>query len=159
MLTIEPQQIAHQILETVPLVMRHLWAEMRQDENFLIVPHFRLLWILRHHACSLSELAEKQAVSLPTMSNSVSILEDKGWVARNRSDEDRRKVVIELTDAGRAVLEEAGRHAEARISQLLASIHEHDREVLSAGLTILREIFIGDVCGSQLENQLAGKEE
>jgi hypothetical protein len=30
---------------------------------------------------------------------------------------------------------------------------------LSAGLTILREIFIGDVCGSQLENQLAGKEE
>ena len=159
MLTTEPQGIARQILETVPLVMRHLWAEMRQDEHFLIAPHFRLLWILRHHACSLSELADRQAVSLPTMSNSVSILEEKGWVVRNRSGEDRRKVVIELTDAGREVLDEVGRHAEARISHLLAGIHESDREVLSAGLTILREVFISSVCGSRVENQVAEKEE
>lgn len=122
-------------------MMRTVAAEMRQTDPRTIAAHFRLLWILRHHALSLSELAEHQSVSLPTMSNSVTNLEERGWVTRRRSEDDRRKVVIEITAAGQAVLAEVGQHMEERVE---AAIHDLDparQETVSEALLILRDCF------------------
>jgi DNA-binding MarR family transcriptional regulator len=52
----------------------------------------------------LSELAEKQAVSLPTTSHSIGKLVERGWVTRSRAHRDWRIVEVELTPAGRAAL-------------------------------------------------------
>jgi DNA-binding MarR family transcriptional regulator len=103
--------------------------------------HFRVLWILEHGPQSLSELAEKQFVSLPTMSNSVSILEERGWIQRTRSIEDRRKVVIEISPAGLAVLEEVRNEMEAKVTTIIGALSIGEREQIVQGLTILRATF------------------
>ncbi len=133
--------LAQQLLGTVPLVMRALAAELRQSEHFMATAHFRLLWMLEHRKFSLSELAEHLHVSLPTMSNSVTILEERGWAERVRSPEDRRKVVIEITPEGRAVLAEVNSMAEARVDQIMETLSTQDRDTLQAGLLILRRAF------------------
>lgn len=134
--------LAKQILETVPLVMRTVAAEMRQSERVRMTSHFHVLWILKHHSMSLSELAEKHAVSLPTMSNSITSLEEQGWVTRVRSQDDRRKVLIEITSAGQEVLSEVGRHMQTNVAQIIAPLSQTDREKLSAGLDVLRDVFL-----------------
>lgn len=135
--------IARKVLETVPLVMRTVAAEMRQDDHFFSPAHFHLLLALNHRSCSLSELAEHQSVSLPTMSNSVTILEERGWAQRRRSPEDRRKVIIEITDEGRQMLQSVHDQAEKRVAEILTGLSDGELQQIEAGLAVLRDAFIG----------------
>jgi DNA-binding MarR family transcriptional regulator len=135
------QTLSQQILDTIPLVMRTVSAGLRQSNHIAVTAHFRVLWILQHGPLSLSELAEKQFVSLPTMSNSISILEERGWIRRTRSTQDRRKVVIEIAPAGLAVLAEARHEMEARVTTIISSLSADEREQVAQGLNILRDTF------------------
>jgi DNA-binding MarR family transcriptional regulator len=122
--------------------MRTVAAELRQAPNAaMAAPHFRMLWILEHRAWSLSELAEHQSVSLPTMSNSVTILEDRGWVRRTRSEEDRRKVVIKLTDEGHQILAEVREKMEAHVAEAIQAMSMEQQSTVSQALLILRDTF------------------
>ena len=149
----DTSSLAQQLLGTVPLVMRTLAAELRQSEHFMAAAHFRLLWMLDHRKFSLSELADHLHVSLPTMSNSVTILEERGWAKRFRSPEDRRKLVIEITPEGRAVLAEVNSRAEARVEQIMEALSTQERETLHAGLLILRRAFVpaaeAEICADE----------
>lgn len=53
----------------------------------------------------LSELAAASGVSGSAMTRLVDGLERRGWTTRVRSTEDRRRVDVQLTDAGRAEAE------------------------------------------------------
>lgn len=132
---------ARQILGIIPLVMRVVAADLRHSEHCLMPAQFRLLGMLSHRTWTLSELAEVQAVSLPTMSNTITTLEERQWVTRQRSPEDRRVVLVQLTPEGRAVIEGAHHHAQERIAQMLAPLSDEQRESLQQGLEILRTVF------------------
>ena len=134
--------LARQILEVVPLVMRTVSAELRQTDPFVVTAHFRLLWLLKHRSHSLSELAEHQAVSLPTMSNSVTILEERGWASRKRSETDRRKLMIEITPEGHEVLEQVHQHMAQRVAEIIDPLSAEDQAAISRGLLILRQTFM-----------------
>jgi DNA-binding MarR family transcriptional regulator len=134
--------VARQILDVVPHVMRTIAADLRRTNHLAMSAHFRVLWILEHRVVSLSQLAEMQAVSLPTMSNSVTILEERGWARRTRSVEDRRKVVIKITPEGRKVLDEARQIMEANVADLIAPLSAADRTALAQGLEVLRTVFV-----------------
>jgi DNA-binding MarR family transcriptional regulator len=133
--------LAHQVLEIIPLVGRTMAAEMRHAAHGADPSNFRLLWLLSHRTCTLSELAERQSVSLPTMSNSVTILEERGWVERTRSEEDRRKINIQLTPAGWEMLKEIGDHAAEKLAKVFEPLSDLDRETLVKGLEVLRQSF------------------
>lgn len=132
---------ARQILEVIPLVMRTLASELRRTRYDLAPVHFRLLALLAERSHSVGELAERQAVSLPTMSSSITTLVERGWVARLRPPHDRRMVLVELTPAGREVLREILRPVEARVTGLLASLSPTECDQLLAGCAVLRAAF------------------
>lgn len=54
---------------------------------------------------TLSALAAELSVSVPTMSDTVSALERKGLLVRRSHPTDRRATVVEVTDAGRQLLD------------------------------------------------------
>ena len=54
--------IARRVMEIVPLVGRTMAAEMRQAVHGADPTNFRLLWLLSHRNCTLSELAERQSI-------------------------------------------------------------------------------------------------
>lgn len=141
-MTANNQSIPQQILDTLPLVMRTVAAHMRQSGHIADMPHFRTLGMLSHHqSCNLSELAEKQFVSLPTMSNSISKLVERGWVRRVPDEHDRRMVRIELTSEGKSVLEKARQMVEKQVAVLLGPLSRTDQKKLAEGLTILQKVF------------------
>jgi DNA-binding MarR family transcriptional regulator len=125
----------------MPLVMRTLSAELRAVGELPAPGHFALLSVLSEHPRSLSELAALRGVSLPSMSNSVSALVDRGWIRRTAPEDDRRVVLLEVTAGGRAALERVGRSAEARIAAVLAPLDPATRQRLQTGLNVLRKLF------------------
>ena len=129
--------VSQEIVEVIPLIMRTIVADHHSSSHSMSPAHLRLLTILAHHSCNLSELALRQAVRLPTMSNSISVLVQRGWVKRVPSPDDRRQVVLELTPDGRAVLCDIKGQAEARVAELLGRLSSDELKRLSAGITIL----------------------
>jgi len=140
-MVVSTQTIARQLLRTIPLVMCTLASEMRRTGYTPARGHFRLLSILAERPHHLSELAGKQAVSLPTMSSSITTLVERGWVKRVRDPRDRRMVSVELTPAGWAVLDDIRRQVEKHVTELLTPLSPAERERLSAGLEVLYTAF------------------
>ena len=132
---------AREILKIIPLVMRTVAAELRSAGEMPAPAHFGLLTVLGHQPRTLTELALLQGVSLPTMSNSISTLVQRGWVKRSSPARDRRVVLIEVTPVGKATVERVGKAAEAHLAELLVGLDPTSRRRLRAGLGVLRRVF------------------
>src|SRR5262252_5551768 len=123
MTRVQARETARDILQIVPLVMRTVAAELRAAGELPAPAHFGLLSILSERPRMLTELASIQGVSLPTMSNSISAMVERGWVRRTAPAEtDRRIVIIEVTPTGRAALERVARAAEGHLAEVLAPL-------------------------------------
>jgi DNA-binding MarR family transcriptional regulator len=139
--TIPAREAARELLEIMPLVMRSVAAELRSGGEMPAPAHFGLLMKLCEQPRTLSELAAHWGVSLPTTSNSITALADRGWVRRTAPAKDRRVALIEVTAAGRAALERVGRAAEAHLAEVLAPLDQVSRRRLREGLSVLRSVF------------------
>src|ERR1700704_4777902 len=126
----QARESARDILEIIPLVMRTVAAELRAAGELPAPAHFGLLSILSERPRMLTELASLQGVSLPTMSNSISAMEERGWVRRGAPETDRRVVLIEVTSTGRAALDRVARCAEAHLADVLAGLDMPSRRRL-----------------------------
>jgi DNA-binding MarR family transcriptional regulator len=137
----QARDAARELLEIMPLVMRTVAAELRSAGELPAPAHFGLLMTLTERARTLTELAAVRGVSLPTMSNSVTALVQRGWIRRSVPGKDRRSVLIDVTPSGRAALERVARIAETHLSELLAPLDRTARRRLVAGLGVLRKLF------------------
>ena len=138
---VSPQEVARRTLEIIPLVMQVMAVEMRAGHAALLPGQFRVLVELTVRPYALGELAELLGVSSPTMSNTITALENRGWVTRLRSAEDRRLVFIHLAPAGQAVLDEMEAHMQARLSEFLVELTHDKQALLIEALTVLRDAF------------------
>ena len=139
----QARELARELLRIMPLVMRTVAAELRSGGELPAPAHFGLLMKLSEQPRTLTELATISGVSLPTISNSISALVQRGWVRRSAPLGDRRVVIAEVTPTGRAALERVGRAAEAHIAQVLAPFDAASRRRLQGGLGVLRNVFAG----------------
>jgi len=147
-------KVADEVLRIIPLVTRKVAADLRKSDPSMKLAHIGLLTMVAQSPRSLSELSDLHAASMPTMSKTITTIENLGWVARSRSNSDRRIVMIEATPAGRAALREVNELAIAPIAEALDSLTATQRQKLSAGLKILRDT-IADVSPGQEEESLA----
>lgn len=138
---ISAHDIAKILMETMPLIGRLFDAEMRANDYVISPVHFHVLNRLTVRPHTLGELAKVHAVSSASMSNTVTVLEERGWVSRTRSDQDRRVVSIALTDAGHTMLREMYARAEAYIATLFEPLSPQDRSELLDALQVARDKF------------------
>lgn len=149
---------AEKVVDIIPLAMRSVAAQVRRSGHTLAPSHMRILNILSLRSWSLGELAEHEMVSPATISRAITTLEEKGWVARDRSEIDRRFVSASLTASGQEVLHDMREYAVEKVEQLLANSSAQECRTLQAGLEVLEQAFLaalGDlpVEESQAENQ------
>ena len=91
-----------------------------------------------HGPHTLTELAERERVSAPAMNRTVNCLQDAGYISRSADENDGRKVVIDLTDDGRAVVDETARRRDAWVEEALAEITPDEREILAKAAAIMQ---------------------
>jgi len=88
-------------------------------------------------ALSPGALADMLALSTGAMTNRLDRLEDAGLVARERDPDDRRGVVVRLTDAGRSAADAAVAEIAAREQRLLSSLTREEQRTLNELLRTL----------------------
>jgi DNA-binding MarR family transcriptional regulator len=86
---------------------------------------------------SQQQAAQRLGVDRTTMVGLVDTLEDKGLVRRRAHAEDRRRNVIELTEAGRDILHQAGEASRGAERRFLAPLSARDAEHLKTALLAL----------------------
>lgn len=139
----DTQDLARLLFDTTPAVMRAMGAQARLGKQSLFHNHFRVLWQLSHEDCSISELARRNGVSLPSMSSTAQTLVERGWLDRIRSRRDRRMVRLRTSRKGRRVLEAERERMTAWLAEKLESLNEQERAGLQTGLRALRSVFEG----------------
>ena len=85
----------------------------------------------------MRELAEVLVLAVNSVTSTVDNLERKGMVVRHRSDEDRRVVRVELTDAGKAAYVSAVEEMQSFLRCMLEVLNEDEREIF---LVLFRKI-------------------
>lgn len=93
-----------------------------------------------HGAHTLGDLADRERVSAPSMNRTVNCLEEGGCISRTPDDADRRKVNIELTDAGRAIVAETVRRRDSWLEKALADLTAEQRGILHSAAAIMSEV-------------------
>ncbi len=90
---------------------------------------------------NMSTVARALGVTMGTLTISVNSLVKKGYVQRIRSDEDRRVVLVSLTDRGRQAHEHHRVFHEKMITEIVKDLTSEEKEVLSKSLHKLIGFF------------------
>ncbi|WP_232056102.1 MarR family winged helix-turn-helix transcriptional regulator [Tuwongella immobilis] len=81
----------------------------------------------------MRELAEFLVLAVNSVTNIIDNLEKRSLVRRTRSDEDRRVVLVELTETGKTIYNRLAVHKQDFLQKLLSSLEpsEHSSFMLS----------------------------
>jgi MarR family transcriptional regulator, lower aerobic nicotinate degradation pathway regulator len=110
----------------------HGMLELRAAEHDLSITQARLLGVLRDRTPAMNELARLLGLDKSSISGLVDRAERRGLVARIPSAEDRRAVLVGLTDEGRSLMSRAAASFGADLTAMLDLLPPSDRDALSA---------------------------
>lgn len=117
---------------------RRLFVEGGQGLGFLELGI--LDRIHRDGVSSPGRLSQGEGVTGPAVAETLRRLESDGFVGRTRDPDDGRRVVVTLTDAGRASLDDRDRAVLGRIQDALARLDDDERAALAAVLPLLEKV-------------------
>lgn len=90
---------------------------------------------------NMSAVAKLLSVTVGTLTIAVNNLVKKGYIERVRSKEDRRVVLVSLTEKGQKAYYHHKKFHEEMIQSLLKGLSEQEISTLVTALTNLREFF------------------
>jgi DNA-binding MarR family transcriptional regulator len=119
---------------TVVMLMRLATAIKKRSTEELMGVKLRQLMLLSYLRYGAPALQQQLCEALWLDANNCVLLlnelEDMGYIERRRDPADRRRHVVELTDAGRAALERAERAQDSLGDELFAALNEEERATL-----------------------------
>ena len=90
---------------------------------------------------NMTSVAKALSVTTGTLTISINSLVKKGYVNRVRSEEDRRVVLVSLTEKGMQAHEHHRRFHEKMISDIIFNLNEEEQKVLTKALNNINNFF------------------
>jgi DNA-binding MarR family transcriptional regulator len=134
--------VAEHLLSRAALLVRLLVKQVHNRE--VSRTEVEVLSILTEGPRRVTELAELEGVAQPTMTLLVKRLEDRGWVHRTGLPEDRRVVMISVTDAGSAAQRKFREQFLAALRTDLRDLTEQQLDELAAAAETMSS-FVDDL--------------
>jgi DNA-binding MarR family transcriptional regulator len=122
------------------LRLTRLIRSQRVDLSISLTQLSAMHTLAKHGPMSAGELATCEKVQPPSMTKVLATLEERALVRREVSTADRRQVILAITDAGVAVLEDEVRSRDQWLSQRLAALSAEERAVLEAAVPVLDKL-------------------
>lgn len=132
-------QLDEQAADFEAITLRLSWVmhrrlEQRLDAFQLTLPQYMALTHIQRqaHGCSMSALADASHQLSATMTGIIDRLAERGLVVRERDERDRRALRVQLTDAGRALMERVSAAKRAWTREYLSQLTSEDRDSIIA---------------------------
>ena len=95
-----------------------------------------------HGRRTISSLAERERVTAPSMTNMINGLEEQGFVLRTPDAEDRRRVQVDITEAGTEIVEQTIRRRDELLAEMLGELDftEDELATLRAASALMRKV-------------------
>lgn len=90
---------------------------------------------------SMSEAAKKLNITVGTLTTAIAKLMAKGYVERRRTEEDKRVVLVKLTEKGKLANKVHERFHEEMIKATLEQLSSDEEEILKKSLEKLTDFF------------------
>lgn len=131
-----PDERVDLVLSALRRVIRAVDLHSRQlvQSHGLTGPQALILKALGEGSLSAGALAEQVNLSQGTVTDIVNRLEQRGLLVRLRSDSDRRRVMVELTQAGRDCLASSPPLLQDRFASRFRELDEWEQSMLLASL-------------------------
>jgi DNA-binding MarR family transcriptional regulator len=125
------QSLGYQVRELNRAIQRNLLARIQPHGATLGAWYFlRVLW--EQDGLTQRELSQRTGMQEPTAVIALRGMEAAGWITREPSLEDRRKVAIRLTPSGRALREKLLPEARAVLEEATRGMTPPERDTLLA---------------------------
>ena len=132
--------LASQLRLSVMRLRRRLANERHPDNELSLGAMAVLGCLVRHGELTVGELAGHERVQPPSMTRTVSCLEELGHVVRRRHETDGRLVVVAITETGEETVAADRRRRDAWLARRLTELTPHERAVLREAAPIIERL-------------------
>lgn len=139
---IDPEKIMRSIFDLV-LTFSKMLNFNSEIENLRAIELYVLLYIAQRGPQKMSELAQTFSMTRSNITFLIDSIEEKGFVTRIRSDEDRRVIMIDLTEKGKGIYEQILSDFSKLINEVSSHIPPEDLLVMADGFERLSRLFRG----------------
>lgn len=98
------------------------------EQSSLTAPQLSLMTRLKNVGeARISQLAKDEGIRMPTASNALHQLEQRGLIERVRDSSDRRGVRVQLNEEGREELKRVGQERDEQMARMFKRLSAEDR--------------------------------
>lgn len=120
--------------------------EIKCYQDRITEQQFKVLMVLkRRRLCKTSEISDAFSVSPGSMSIMLSSLVNEGFIERLPSDEDRRVILLKLTNKGEVLVEEIYNKIIEMIESLIGRLDKNEKMQLNLILEKLQKMISEDL--------------
>lgn len=121
----EAERLAEFVLFTQRSCILNLSGKLNQDK--VSFPQFFLLtYMIADEYLTMSSIAQKMGHSTAAATGLIDRLQELGYVERGNAANDRRKIIVKVTDKGRRLVEKMRSEIATDLAQMMDSSEESD---------------------------------
>jgi MarR family transcriptional regulator, organic hydroperoxide resistance regulator len=132
------EQFGDALEELIRAVLKASGRGVPGGETELTLSQYFVMDAMADEALTVSEVARAARVAVPTATRALRALETRGFVDRQRNDdEDRRLVTVALTASGRGVLDEKRTWVKSRQREIFDGLSAAERRTVTGALSAI----------------------
>jgi DNA-binding MarR family transcriptional regulator len=138
-----PKQPPEEVIAELRATLGLLYRRIRQTRvvGDLTLPESSALSRLDHHGPTTgAQLAKLEQVSPQSVGATLQALEEKKLIQRNPDPDDRRRVIMSLTAAGRETVHSKRTARAEQLTRAVAALSEEERSQLAMTLPVLQRL-------------------
>ncbi len=142
-MSMNPDRVAEDIVLALRRIMRSMDIASRQliSKYGITTPQLICLQhMLEHGPMTTGMLAQAVSLSPATVTGILDRMERRGLVTRERRPEDKRRVLVAITESGRGAAEAAPSYLAERLSHALEGLPEDDRRKIQRVILYLADL-------------------
>lgn len=119
------------LLYQIKLTNQEINTLFEKETGFSLTRYEMLMFLKEKGMCSQNQIQTELRIDSAAITRHLKILEQKGYVIRNRNAENNREVFVQLTEKATQELEACGREHDQGKTPLSLSLSDEETEQLS----------------------------
>jgi DNA-binding MarR family transcriptional regulator len=135
---LDPADLAARFRQALVPLVRKLRTNVEEGMSPSLMS--ALATVAREERVTLTDLAAMEKVTPPMATKLANALEERGLVSRVACAEDKRVTRLELTKAGRAMLDRSHSRRNAWLARKLADLTEDERIAIAESIAVIERL-------------------